>query len=231
MIIKTGVLDSLRNGAGLPLYSPDDWSAVFEQADDPFIEQLRAEWPLLTPPDALCLEMMDAARDHVLGAGESAPHLWAHILRVTGYAVHLAHEAHLPTEHAFMMGIFHDIGKLDESTYRHSHEEIGAVMAREMLRDHYPQYAIESIARAILKDSDGVHGHILHDADKLDKIGATGIMRRISGNPSPFALPVMLRKLREELRHFPIMHFPASEKFSALKKPFTRDFLLMVSDE
>ena len=66
----------------------------------------------------------------------------------------------------------------------------------------------------------------LHDADKLDKIGATGIARRVSTDTSSHYLIVAMRKLRSDLQNFPDMHFPTSKRLASAKKEFTKDFLL-----
>ncbi|HVO43063.1 MAG TPA: HD domain-containing protein [Aggregatilineales bacterium] len=233
MMITTqaGLISVLRSGADRPLYSADAWSPYFDDSADPFLAHLRAEWLPLKPPDALCESTLIQARDHVLDGGPGAANLWAHILRVTGYALRCAPEAHIAPEQAFMLGIFHDIGKLDESIERRPHEEIGAVMAREWLRDYFPDYVVDAIARAILKDGNGSYGWLLNDADKLDKIGATGIVRRFSASAYPGYLPVALRKLRDELQTFPSMRFATSERLAAIKKPITSEFLILASGD
>jgi HD superfamily phosphodiesterase len=227
--VTSDVIEILRAGASIPMFSVNDWAARFD-SDDPehFVDQMRLEWLPAAPPDALCKDMLTVAKSHVLDAPSGGPHLWAHIWRVTGSLLALAPEADVRPAYAFMMGIFHDVAKLDAAYSRLSHEELGARIVRTELGKHYTVDVIGSITSAILKEADSVYGWLLHDADKLDKIGATGIARRISTSPDPGYLPTALRKLRDDLRDFPAMHFPTSQRLASLKKDFTRKFLTSV---
>jgi HD superfamily phosphodiesterase len=144
---------------------------------------LQREWLPVAPPDAACRSVMDAVRAH-LARHAVWPQVWAHVLRVTGNAVQLAPEVGLPPAHAFLLGVLHDAGKLDEAESGIDHALIGGVLARQQLATvlGLPLAAVEQIANAISKQAaaDDSYLRLLREADKLDKIGATGIARRLS---------------------------------------------------
>ncbi len=224
------LLDGLAAGADKPLFSVNDWSARL--GDDPparqFIDQMRQEWYPMAVPDAFCQQMMDFVRGYI-GWHSGWPHLWAHILRVTGAALALAPEAGVEPAHAFLLGMFHDIGKLEELRSAESHEEIGARLAEEKLNGTYGRQAAAQFANIIAKKADdhNPYAGLLHDADKLDKIGATGIARRLSTERGPLLAALELRRVEDDLNSFPPMHFPPSQELAANKKAFTRSFLAM----
>lgn len=222
------LLEGLAAGADQKLFTVNDWAARLGESDlaQRFIEQMRQEWLPLTVPDGLCQEMMDYARTYqswYLGW----PHLWAHTLRVTGTALTLAPEAAIDPAHAFMLGIFHDIGKLDEMSGGDEHEEVGAQMLEEKLTGHYTRSEIILMMNVIAKKASPANPYmqLLQDADKLDKIGATGIARRLSTRWGAEHIRYALGRVRDEADYFPEMHFPTSRRLSELKMDFTEDFL------
>src|SRR5690242_1544445 len=95
------LVECLAVGADQALFSADDWA--LRLGDDPvarqFADQLRAEWLPVSVPDEFCQQMMDFVRGY-LQADVGWPHLWAHTLRVTGYALALAPEAGIDLAHA-----------------------------------------------------------------------------------------------------------------------------------
>jgi putative nucleotidyltransferase with HDIG domain len=222
------LLDRLAAGASQPLFSVDDWARRLgdEPAARSFIDQMREEWYPVTVPDDFCQQMMDFAREY-LAWHPGWPHLWAHILRVTGMALVLAGEAEVDPAHAFLLGIFHDIGKLEEMRSQDTHEEIGARLAREKLDGHYSHQIAILFDNVIAKKASPFNPYsvLIHDADKLDKIGATGIARRLSTDSGPqFAAPG-LRRVEDDLNIFPEMHFPTSQRLAENKIEFTEWFL------
>jgi HD superfamily phosphodiesterase len=119
----------------------------------------------------------------------------------------------------------HDVAKLDEAEVGKPHEELGAAFAGHVLHNHLPPAETESIQAAILKEDDSTLGRLLHDADKLDKIGASGIVRRVSVETRPDWLPQGLARVADDQDHFPPMHFPRSEALAASKMEFLAWFL------
>jgi HD superfamily phosphodiesterase len=223
------LLDGLSAGADKLLLSPDDWAARLGEgpAARQFVEQMRVEWLPATVPNPTCQHLMGLARS-ILENQRGWPHLWAHTLRVTGTALALAPEADIEPGQAFALGIFHDIGKLEELWNGGIHEEIGAAVAREKLNGYFDPQVVTLITEAIAKTASPANPYmrLIHDADKLDKIGATGIARRLSTNSGALYVGLALRRVEDELNSFPDMQFPTSQRLAALKKTFTESFLL-----
>ncbi len=222
------LLDGLAAGADKPLFSPDDWA--IRLGDGPaahqFVEQMRAEWLPATVPNQTCQHLMSLAQS-TLENQRGWPHLWAHTLRVTGMTLALAPEADIEPDQAFALGIFHDIGKLDEVWNGGIHEAIGAAVAREKLTGSFDPQVVTLITDTIAKTASPANPYmrLIHDADKLDKIGATGIARRLSTNSGALYVGLALRRVEDELNHFPDMQFPTSQRLAVLKKEFTESFL------
>ncbi|MEP7289077.1 MAG: HD domain-containing protein [Chloroflexota bacterium] len=221
------LLTGLAAGADQKLFSVDSWANRL--GDDPgarpFVAQMREEWCPITIPNEFCQQMMDTARN-ALSWHAGWPNLWAHTLRVTGTLLALAPEASVDLDHAFMIGIFHDIGKLNEIAYGDSHEAIGARMARRVLTDHYSPTVVTLISNVIGKKASSANPYtqLLYDADKLDKIGATGIARRMSLEADIQNVRYTLQRVQDDAIDFPAMHFPTSTKLSASKLEFTEAF-------
>jgi uncharacterized protein len=223
------LLDRLAAGANQALFSADDWAVRLDDAPAarPFVDQLRREWLPVAPPDEFCQQMMDFARGYLEGH-PGWPHLWAHTLRVTGVALALAPEAEVEPDHAFLLGIFHDVGKLEELLHSgEPHAAIGARLAREKLDGHYSRQIATLIENVIAKKASPLnpYARLIHDADKLDKIGATGIARRLSTDSGPHFAALALQRIEDDLDMFPAMHFPTSHRLADLKKDFTAWFL------
>ena len=216
--------------ADAPLFSLEAWQAYLGAETETvrlFSAQLAYEWQPLHVPSALCQTVMAQAQAHLAASGFAWRNLWAHILRVTGNALLLAESAEISAEQAFLLGILHDVGKLDELRQGTSHELIGAQMAQQWLASQLPTDIVERLAAAIAKRGAqrDPFVQVLHDADKLDKIGATGILRRLSsyiGEQNPAAA---LRVVLNELAHFPKMHFAESARLAERKWNFVAAFL------
>jgi len=195
-----------------------------------FIDELEAEWFPAVPPDAFCELIAAQVREHLSAWHPGWPHLWAHVLRVTGTVVALAPEAGIDPAPAYLMGICHDVAKLDEFRTGEPHEEVGAAFAGEVLRGHLPAAQVEAIQAAIRKEGDDPMAHLLHDADKLDKIGAAGLVRRVSTDTDLGWLPVALSRVADDTRSFPAMHFHLSADLADRKRSFQAWFLPLAED-
>lgn len=228
------LLEALAVGAEAPFYSADAWAARLGDGhlERDFLAHLRQEWQPAAPPDALCAEVMAEARAHIAAWHPGWPHLWAHVLRVTGNLLLVAAETGIDPVHAFLLGMLHDIGKLDEQRSGVQHELIGALMTRKLLHGRdtccSPEL-IERLAAAITKRSatGDPFGHLLYDADKLDKIGATGIARRISTGRDQAHIAFALQIVALDAKDFPQMHFDASQRLADLKRQYTAEFLAL----
>lgn len=229
------LLEGLTAGEDKALFAPDDWAKRLgdDAAARPFVEQLRREWlPIDSVPDSVCQEMMAFGRSYLAGQHPSWPHHWAHTLRVTGMALALAPEAGIDSVHAFLLGIFHDLGKLEEllDDGNEPHEEIGARLIREQLWRTLSDQTITLLANVIAKRSrpGNPYTQLLHDADKLDKIGATGIARRLSTDFGARYPTLALRRVKTDLDAFPEMSFPTSRRFAEIKRAFTESFFTLL---
>jgi uncharacterized protein len=121
-------------------------------------------------------------------------HGFDHVDRVRGWAVRIARGEGIddlaPIEAAALL---HDIGLTKVAAdERGRHGEVGAVIAARYLRthEHFDRETCARIIEAIrfhnAPSGGGVLGAILRDADKLDALGAVGIMRAFT---SKYALP------------------------------------------
>ncbi|MBX3064616.1 MAG: HDIG domain-containing protein [Anaerolineae bacterium] len=224
----------LAVGADQRLFSVMDWEAQLggDPAAKEFARQLRLEWQPAIPPDDFCREMVDFVRDH-LHMHDHGPHIWAHTLRVTGNAMSMAHEANVEPQLAFLLALFHDVGKLDEIIRNETHEAIGAEIARHKLSGIFSRSMVTLISNVIGKDASRANPftRLLHDADKLDKIGAAGIARRFSAGRSVGHTEFALRRLRSELISFRPMYFPFAQVMAEMKKQFTREFLASLHED
>lgn len=228
------LLDGLLAGAGQMLDSADRWAARLD--GDPgslagkFAAQLRAEWPDAPPPDAFCAQVSGQVRERLAAWHPGWPHLWGHVLRVTGNAVTLAGEAGVDPALAYLLGICHDAAKLDEFRTGEAHEITGAEFAGCILAGHIPPASIVSIQAAIRKEGNDPLARLLHDADKLDKIGAAGIVRRVSISTARNTLALALARVAEDASRFPPMHFEGSRKWAASKQAFGAWFMPLVGE-
>ncbi len=229
------LLNGLLAGAGALLESVGDWAERLVNDHSAglaaqFVNQLDDEWFDALPPDSLCEEITGLVRRRLSAWHPGWPHLWGHILRVTGAAVALAEEENADPVAAYLMGICHDVAKLDEARTGEPHEEGGADFAGRVLRGHLSPAVIETIEAAIRKEDDGALGAILHDADKLDKIGAAGVLRRISTGTDPGWLPPALWRVGDDWERFPPMHYDLSIDLAHSKSDFLAWFLPLAED-
>lgn len=226
-----GLLHKLLVGANVRMETPDAWAdRLLDDGASPLVQrfarQVRDEWLPATPPDEFCRQVAEHVRRHLASWHPGWPHLWAHILRVTGYALALANEADVCPEEAYLLSVCHDVAKLDELRSGEPHEELGAAFAGRVLRGYLPPERIETIQAAILKEADAeALGDLLHDADKLDKIGATGVLRRVSTETRPSWLSAALWRVGDDLARFPLMRFDFSRALADAKRDFLDWFL------
>ena len=105
-----------------------------------------------------------------------------HALRTAGFAKKIAEAEGYDVMEAEIAGLLHDVGRTTQKDHM-GHAQAGVPVAKELL-DKYTNFSDEAkqrILSAIKHHSDltseGNLAHILQDADKLDGIGAVGIMR------------------------------------------------------
>ena len=115
--------------------------------------------------------------------GADAIHDFDHVLRVLALAERLAHEEGADLEIVRTATLLHDVarGRVDYPTTDHA--QAGAEFARRFLVGHPPE-KVEAVVHAIAAHRfrsapapQTPEARVLHDADKLDAIGAIGVAR------------------------------------------------------
>jgi HD superfamily phosphodiesterase len=147
--------------------------------------------------------------------------VWGHTGRVTGNALWLAERSGIDPEMTYLTALFHDAGKLDEAAAGRPHPELGAEMAGRWLRGRLPPDTLRVIRDAIWIHPDRPPTSMkvactLHDADKLDKIGAAGLARRVSETENRTDACQSAQRTLDEAESLPALALPASE---ALLRP------------
>lgn len=225
------LLTDLAVGEREPVVEPEEWFRRLHRhrGSDPvrrwFLCALRHEWPNVDPPTGLCADVAEHVEGYLARRPGPWANLWGHIRRVTGYALQIGEAAGADDETVFLTAILHDVRKLDERDEGAGHEEMGAIYARRLLAGEVPGSQLDTIVRAI-----GVHPDrpplgwrtacALHDADKLDKVGATGLLRRASlGEDLEEACEGAWRML-DDLEYLPALCFRVSEMLLAPKRAF-----------
>lgn len=223
------LLELMAVGAETPIDTADSWSEYLCAAPfgEAFIVQLRREWYPATPVDDFGEKLAEKCRDQISAWHSGWPNLWSHMQRVTGYALYLAPYADVEPVLAFALAMLHDIGKFDELREGTPHETIAARAARKYLEKRYPPATVSAISMAVGKDGNPNDPYVklLHDADKLDKIGASGIVRRVSQTLTlPNALSA-LDRIAFDLSKFPAMRHAAAQEIADHKIEFTEAFI------
>ena len=121
------------------------------------------------------------ARHHYEGA--DAVHDFDHVLRVLTMAERLAREEGADLEIVRTATLLHDVARGHGDRLIANHAQAGAEFARRLLQG-YPTEKVEAVAHAIAAhrfrtgpDPQTLEAKVLHDADKLDAIGAIGVAR------------------------------------------------------
>lgn len=226
------LLQRLAVGATAAIYSVDEWARRLDGVPyaSKFVAQLRDEWLPISPVDEVAQAIGEKCRLHMAEWNSGWPNLWAHTLRVAGYALHLAPSLNIPNDQAYLIAVLHDVGKFDELRDGTAHEEIAAEFAREWLPDHYPEEVVDDIATTVAKEGAASEPlvRLLYDSDKLEKIGASGIVRRVS---QVLTLPNILdslRRIESDLRRFPTLKLERARAIAARKREFTETFIQAV---
>jgi len=127
-----------------------------------------------------------------------------HTFRVIGNALLLAEKEKLKAkdkEIVFLSAIFHDVYKRDVG----KHAIKGALFSKKILKElNYPDDVCNDVYTAIIVHTESflkpqkITEKILYDADKLDKIGACGILRRAT-NMENWTEEKIIKKLKEDI--------------------------------
>jgi|SRR6056297_2261176 len=132
------------------------------------------------------IEQLKKEVKYLLEEGEGC-HDWDHTERVYNLAIHIGKIEDADLEILGIAALLHDIGRPEEDRLKRKvcHAEIGAVMAEGILKQYCLETEkIEKIKHCIErhrfskgKPPESREAKILYDADKLDNIGAIGILR------------------------------------------------------
>jgi len=229
------LLSRMAVGASQAMFSLEAWQTQLDGVPGgaEFMAQLQREWLPADPPDAFCAQLGETCKAHIAAWHTGWPNLWAHILRVTGYALRIAPEVGVPPDQAYALAVLHDVGKLEEMRTGEPHTQYGAHFARQQLAGHYTRPIMNAIAGAIGKEgqTSDTLAHLLYDADKLDKIGAAGIVRRVSLTIRPERALSMVERVTADLQTFPPLKHRAAEQMALVKRTFTASFIASLQVE
>lgn len=111
-------------------------------------------------------------------------HGWEHVYRVYHLSLLIAKEEHADSFIVGMAALLHDIGRTISEPKR-PHAERSAILAAELLaRYDLPDATLQAILHAILAHNyrrgitpATLEARVLYDADRLDSMGASGLMR------------------------------------------------------
>jgi uncharacterized protein len=124
---------------------------------------------------------VDQARHYYQGA--DAIHDFDHVLRVLTLAERIAQSEGADPEIVRTATLLHDVARGHGDRMATDHAQAGAEFARQLLAGHPPD-RVEAVAHAIAAHRfrtgpapQTIEAKVLHDADKLDAIGAIGVAR------------------------------------------------------
>ena len=127
--------------------------------------------------------MITVEEAHRYYEGADAIHDFDHVQRVLALAQRLAQEENADWEIVRTATLLHDVARGHGDRFATDHAQAGAEIARELLAGNPPE-KVEAVAHAIaahrFRGGPAPHtleAKVLHDADKLDAIGAIGVAR------------------------------------------------------
>jgi len=115
--------------------------------------------------------------------GDDTAHDFDHALRVLSTAERIAAAEGADADVVRAAALLHDIGRDEERRCGGDHARIGSARAREVLAD-WPAPRVDAVCHAIETHRfrsggppETLEAKVVHDADKLDAIGAIGVAR------------------------------------------------------
>ncbi len=111
-------------------------------------------------------------------------HGWEHVYRVYHLSLRIAEQEHADSFIVGMAALLHDIGRTILEPKK-PHAERSAILAAELLARYHPSdETLQAILHAILAHNyrrgitpATLEARVLYDADRLDSMGASGLMR------------------------------------------------------
>ena len=127
--------------------------------------------------------MIDVEQARQYYEGADAIHDFDHVLRVLALAERLGKEENADLEIVRAATLLHDVARGQGDRLVADHAHAGAEFARKVLTGHPPE-KVEAVAHAVAAHRfrsgpapQTLEAQVLHDADKLDAIGAIGVAR------------------------------------------------------
>ncbi len=128
-------------------------------------------------------EVERLVQDHYCDFTDLA-HGFEHVQRVYHLSMHLAEQEQADGFIVGMAALLHDLGRTTRGPTR-SHTERSAKLAKQLLASYdLPSETLQAILHAILAHSyhhsiepETLEAQVLYDADRLDSLGASGVMR------------------------------------------------------
>lgn len=125
-------------------------------------------------------ELEEIVKERMSGIQDTA-HSYGHVKRVCKIAMLLAEQEGADLELVRLGSMLHDVGR----AVGEPHNETGAKLARDILRERgYPEEIIEKVASIVFRhrqslglELETLEEKIVWDADKIDLIGVTGVLR------------------------------------------------------
>ena len=171
--------------------------------------------------------------------GKHGTHDISHVKRVYKVAIHIGKQEGGDLESIKFAAILHDIGRPIEDITGEDHAYISANIARRLLTLwKVSQKTIDTVYDAILnhrfskgRTPQTLEGKIISDADKIDALGAVGIVRVFKHDCN--------RSITQDIQHFyekilklpEMMYTPTGYKIAIEKKKFVIDFLEQLEEE
>lgn len=133
--------------------------------------------------EALPSRLVERAKAYF--AGQDPAHDWYHNLRVMALCERIGREEGADMTVLRLAALLHDIGRAEERRTGECHAEISARECEPLLREeNYDDQLIAAVKKAILthrfrknNPPTTLEEKILFDADKIDSIGAIGVVR------------------------------------------------------
>ena len=175
--------------------------------------------------------------------GRDPVHGWPHVERVLGLVLRLSkrYRGKVDLEALIAATLLHDIGRRLEEDYGEHHAVISARLARELLGAlGYSEEFIGKVEHIILAHSFSLGARartleamILSDADKLDALGAIGVVRAFMlGGERGESISDKIRHFREKLlRLKELLYLDESARIAERRHRFLELFLKELEED
>ncbi len=189
------------------------------------------EKPLMNPRVKVLYELSKTVM------GKDPVHGWPHVERVLGLVLKISEKYRdkIDLEALIIATLLHDIGRRFEEDYGEHHATISARLARQLLAAlGYDQEFIDKVEHIILSHSfslkmkaETLEAMILSDADKLDAIGAIGVVRAFMlGGERKESIDEKIKHFHEKLLKLKeLLYLEESIKIARRRHEFLRLFL------